>query len=96
MTMQRGKSIMAEKRSGYGNVLLAGVLLGVAACGSEGPESPASALTHDVDSTGSAVVVRISGRAPQWTLEPVVTVGSEGSLGEPAPDEFGRITTVSP
>lgn len=87
---------MVEKRSGYGKLLLAGVLLGVLpACGPEGPDAAVSALTHDVDSTRSVVVVRISGRAPQWVLEPVVTVGSEGSLGEPALDEFGRITAVS-
>lgn len=86
---------MAKTRSGYGMVLLAGVALGGVACGSEAPNAPIAGLTHEVDSTRSAVVVRSFGPAPRWILEPVMTVGSEERLGEPAPDEFGRITTVS-
>ena len=85
---------MVEK--GWGNRgVLAGVVLSVAACGGEGADARVVPLTHEVDSTRSAVVVRSSGDAPRWSLEPVVTVGSEGALGEPAPDEFGRVTTVS-
>lgn len=95
MTMWRGDSTTTGKRSGYGKVLLAGGVLGVAACGSRGSDTPIEALTHEVVSTGSVVAVLNSGVAPRWNLEPVSTVGSEGGLEEPAPDEFGRITTVS-
>lgn len=84
-----------EGRPGYGAVLIAGLLLGASACGFGEREAPNGTLVHSVDSTGAGVVVRTSGRAPRWSLEPVVTVGSEGSLGESPPDEFGRITAVS-
>ena len=86
---------MAEQRSVCRKVLLAGAILQIAACGSERPEAPISALTREVDSTKSVVAVRNSGVAPRWILEPLVTVGTEGSLGEPAVDEFGQISSVS-
>jgi hypothetical protein len=53
-------------------------------------------VVTQVDSTGVYPVVRNSGRAPGWTISSVGSVGSLGLGGEPAPDEFGRVSSVAP
>lgn len=86
---------MAKGRPQHTRIALLGVLVAAVACGLKDLGESAATLKQEVDSTDAIVRVRNSGVPPQWTLEPVLTVGSEAAMGEPAPDEFGRITAVS-
>lgn len=71
-------------------------LLVASACvGERGGRRP-TALHHTIDTTGSVVHIANSGTPPTWQLEPIVTVGSDATTDPPAPDEFGRITSVTP
>lgn len=65
-----------------------------AACGHTEADAPHDLLTS-VDSSGAYPVVRNSGRAPRWSLEPLGTVGQVATMGDPAPDEFGRVSSVT-
>lgn len=49
-----------------------------------------------VDSTGAYPVVGNAGEAPSWTIALIGSVGSVGLSGEPASDEFGRVSSVTP
>jgi hypothetical protein len=64
-------------------------------CGSHEDPEASSGLRHEVDSTGAIVRVRSAGDPPLWNLAPVLAVGSDAGVGEPAPDEFGHITSVA-
>ena len=75
--------------------LLVGLLVTSSSCGPDHPDELAGRVQLRVDSTGGVVRVRNFGVAPRWSLAPLVTVGSEGSLGVPAADEFGRISTLT-
>lgn len=74
---------------------LVGLLVTSSACGPDRPDDLSGRLQVQVDSAGVVVRVRNVGVAPRWSLTPLVTVGSEGSMGAPAADEFGRISTVT-
>lgn len=77
-----------------GDILGLVLLAALAGCGgSEHPES--TDLTTLVDSSGAYPVVRNSGQAPVWSVEHLGTVGRAATLGSPAPDEFGRISSVT-
>lgn len=69
----------------------------VAVVGCMAPEEAqdADGVEVHVDSSGRFPVVRNSGRPPQWSLEPIGSVGSTATLDDPAPDEFGRISSVT-
>jgi hypothetical protein len=54
------------------------------------------ALAHEVDTTGAVVTVHSTGGPPIWTLDTLLTLGSEAQVGEPPPDEFGLITSAIP
>ena len=63
-------------------------------CSDAGDGAPTSTLAHRTDTVGGITVMHSSGRAPEWTLEPLLSLGSEAAVGDPAPDEFGQITSV--
>lgn len=63
-------------------------------CSDAGDGAPTSTLAHRTDTVGGIAVMHSSGRAPEWTLEPLLSLGSEAAVGDPAPDEFGQITSV--
>ena len=65
------------------------------ACAPEPADRPIPSLRHEVDTVGSVIRVRSTGTPPAWALNPVITIGSAAELGEPAPDECGRITSVT-
>ena len=52
-------------------------------------------LLTTVDSSGSYPVVTNSGVPPRWDVQPLGAVGRMASLDDPAPDEFGRISSVT-
>lgn len=61
--------------------------------GCDGPEASSFATT--TDTVGDVIHVRHSGRAPEWTLEPVLSLGDIGTLASaPSPEEFGRVRSV--
>jgi len=71
---------------------IAGLLLAVTGCGQQTADAPA--LSTHIDTVAGVMRVSNTGTAPERQLRPVLTVGSAGALGEPADDEFGRITSV--
>lgn len=75
------------------SALAVSVALVLTGCTDEPPPA-ASELTTTVDTTAGVVHVRNAGEPPRWGLEQTLDLGSIGSVGEPAPDEFGRITSV--
>ena len=52
-------------------------------------------LGHTIDTIAGVERVVSRGTVPTWRLEHVVSLGSEGGIGEPAPDEFGRVVAVT-
>jgi hypothetical protein len=70
------------------------LVLGLAACADTPAGEDSSTLTTTIDTVAGTVVVYNSGQPPEWRLEQTLDLGSIGSVGEPAPDEFGRITSV--
>ncbi|NIU52018.1 MAG: 6-bladed beta-propeller [Gemmatimonadetes bacterium] len=48
-----------------------------------------------MDTVDGVVHVMNDGQPPQWRLEHLLSLGSEGTLGEPRPDEFGLITSIT-
>lgn len=77
-----------------GNMLGLVLLAVLAGCGGSEPSGPTE-LTTSVDSSGEYPVVRNSGLAPVWSVEHLGAVGRAATLGSPAPDEFGRISSVT-
>lgn len=66
-------------------------LLLCAACDGSGP----APFATTVDTVAGVVHVRHTGRAPERTLELVLSVGEVGGLSrEPSPAEFGRVRSV--
>ncbi len=63
------------------------------ACGDSAEPDPA-VLTTTIDTVAGTVVVHDAGQPPEWSLEQTLDLGTLGSVGEPAPDEFGRVTSV--
>jgi 6-bladed beta-propeller len=70
------------------------LLFGALAC-QPGESIEETSLEHTIDTIAGIERVVSRGTAPTWRLEPVVSVGSEGGIGEPAPDEFGRVVAVT-
>ncbi|MGD2045316.1 MAG: hypothetical protein PVJ80_10340 [Gemmatimonadota bacterium] len=54
-----------------------------------------SSVEVSVDSAGPFPVVHNAGQPPQWSIERIGSVGSVGSMAEAAPDEFGRVSSVT-
>jgi 6-bladed beta-propeller len=75
---------------------IAAMLTALSGCTSDDAALPAAQLRHEVDSVGGVVTARSAGDAPIWALDTLLTVGSEAAMGEPAPDEFGLVTSVLP
>lgn len=67
--------------------------LALGACGEQSQEEEAGLVVR-VDTVGPVVHVRNAGRAPLWSLRPILTVGSEASIGQPSDDEFGKVNSV--
>lgn len=67
--------------------------LALGACGEQSQEEEAGLVVR-VDTVGPVVHVRNAGRAPLWSLRPILTVGSEASIGQPSDDEFGWVNSV--
>ncbi len=78
------------------HVVVAGISFIVAACGTTESAGPVTDLLREVDTVGGVPLVRSSGTAPAWSAPIHVSVGSEGQPGEPAPDEFGQVASVTP
>jgi hypothetical protein len=79
------------RRRGVPAILAAATLL--ASCGPGDPDG--ATLETTVDTVGGIIHVRHTGRAPEWRLEPLVTLGEIGGLAEAAsPEEFGRVVRV--
>jgi len=68
------------------------LLLALLACGKQTQEE--AGLVVRVDTVGPVVHVRNAGTAPLWALRPILTVGSEASIGQPLDDEFGQVNSV--
>jgi hypothetical protein len=78
------------------NRLMASVLLPalLLACASQEREAQPLAVHTEIDTIGGVEHVRNSGIPSTWRLETKLTLGSVGSVGEPAPDEFGRVASA--
>lgn len=70
------------------------LLFGTLAC-QPGESFQEIGLQYTIDTLAGVEHVVSRGTAPTWRLEPVVSLGSEGGIGEPAPDEFGRVVAVT-
>jgi hypothetical protein len=64
------------------------------ACEPRDSQGTEGAVVTAVDTIGGVIRVRNSGDAPEWTSSLVLRLGSVGSLGEPAPDEFGIVSSA--
>jgi hypothetical protein len=84
-----------RRRILYGLLALVAALV-AAECASDRRTGPEAALRHVTADSAGVVVVRNSGRPPRWEVTVLLTVGTEGAIGEVQPDEFGRITSVLP
>lgn len=73
-------------------VVAAGLTAG---CSEPVQEAALGSVEFSVDSTGRFPVARIAGEPPVWSIDMIGTVGSVGLGAEPAPDEFGRVTSVT-
>ncbi len=79
----------------WGKSVGAGMLACAVVGGCYSPERPeAGDLLISVDSSGAYPVVTSTGPAPQWTVELIGSLGEVATLGDPAPDEFGRVSSV--
>jgi len=67
--------------------------LAFACSAGERREQP-TALRTTIDTVAGVGHVTNSGVPPMWRLERVLTLGSVGGVGAPAPDEFGRIASA--
>lgn len=65
------------------------------ACGGSDRTGTSQALVTVVDTSGAYPVVRNSGQAPVWDIQLVGSVGGIEGLESQAPDEFGRISSVT-
>lgn len=75
----------------YRSVSVSAVLLILIAAGCGDDRGGGPALTTRVDTVGGTIRIHHTGSAPVWVAEPRLTLGAIGGVGEPAPDEFGRI-----
>lgn len=64
------------------------------ACRSEDTGETATSVRTEIDTVGGVERIRNSGTPPTWRLERLLTLGSVGTLGEPAPDEFGLVSSA--
>jgi hypothetical protein len=71
--------------------LLATLLVG---CGPRDAVETATGVRSEIDTVDGVVRIRTSGVPPTWRLETLLTLGSIGTVGEPAPDEFGMVTSA--
>ncbi len=70
-------------------------LLAAFACSSDsGEPAYGNPLLITVDTIGGIPYVTNEGDAPRWESELVLSLGSIGSVGEPAPDEFDRVSSA--
>lgn len=72
-------------------MLLSALVVG---CGSHDHSEQPTAVRTDIDTVAGVERITNSGVPPTWRLERQLTVGSVGSMGEPAPDEFGRVASA--
>ena len=85
------------KKSHLSTPLLAGLLsliLLLPGCMPRDSQGIEGAVVTAVDTVDGVIRVRNSGEAPVWTASLVLRLGSMGSLGEPAPDEFGTVSSA--
>lgn len=74
---------------------VAALVVTVALAAACGGDDPAPGATTTVDTIAGTIHVRHAGRAPEWRLEPVLTLGELGGLADTAsPSEFGRVSRV--
>ena len=64
------------------------------ACGSEDAGVTATGVRTEIDTVSGIERIRNFGVPPTWRLEKLLTIGSVGTLGEPAPDEFALVTSA--
>ena len=78
-------------------ILLTGLLslaLFLPACQPRDSQGIEGAVVTAVDTVDGVIRVRNSGEPPVWTSSLVLRLGSMGSLGEAAPDEFGTVSSA--
>ncbi len=64
-------------------------------CRSEEADPMLSGVEHRMDTVNGAVHVVSTGTPPEWVLTSELEIGRSASVGEAAPDEFGRIMSVT-
>lgn len=66
-----------------------------AACTGVDDDPAARGIVTSVDSSGTFPVVDNAGQPPLWTVDLTGVVGTAATGEEPAPDEFGRVSSVT-
>ncbi len=76
-------------------ILFLAMILSTAGCGLDrSGSSPPPSLVIRVDTVGGIPRVLSSGVPDTWSLDEVLRLGSSATIGEPLPDEFGRVTSA--
>jgi hypothetical protein len=66
----------------------------LAACRLNDDPAPVTPVETAIDTIGGVEYLRNTGTPPTWRIETRLTLGSAGAIGEPAPDEFGRVSSA--
>ena len=66
----------------------------LAACGTQDTADVPTSIRTEIDTVTGVEHIRNAGVPPTWPLEQILRLGSEGTFGDPAPDEFGRVASA--